>query len=181
MYSAGYVRGNTDRSRPPWLGKTVATCMSYLTTGDPGKEQGTNKLPPTGRIREGSKGERRHRSVCPTNLPESFSLWNPSWLSDACATRKGSESERLARDNPETNPIPIKPNISSHVAEQFSCVPLPSCSSPRCPFSIKSLALSACVSPRTIHFRVLDNSPLSSLGRGPPPTTDSLTRKRTRF
>ena len=60
----------------------------------------------------------------------------------------------------ETNPITIKPDIASHVAEQFSWVPLPCCSPPRCPFPIKSLALSAHVSPRTIHFRVLDKSPV---------------------
>ena len=38
----------------------------------------------------------------------------------------------------------------------------------RVPFPIKSLALSAHVSPRTIHFRVLDKSPVSGPGRGPP-------------
>ena len=37
-----------------------------------------------------------------------------------------------------------------------------------CPFLIKSLALLAHVSPWTIHFRVLDKSPLSDPGRGPP-------------
>ena len=54
------------------------------------------------------------------------------------------------------------------MAEQFSWVPLPYCSPPRCPFPIKSLALSAHVSPRTIHFWVLDNSPVSGPGRGLP-------------
>ena len=52
------VRGTSDQNRLPWPGMIVATCMSYLTTGGPGKEHGTNKLPPTGRIRERSKGER---------------------------------------------------------------------------------------------------------------------------
>ena len=51
---------------------------------------------------------------------------------------------------------------------RFSWVPLPYCSPPGCPFPIKSLALSAHVSPRTIHFRVLDKSPVSGPGRGPP-------------
>ena len=73
----------------------------------------------------------------------------------------------MAKDNPETNPITIKPETGSHVAEQFSWVPLPYCFPPGCPFPIKSLALSADVSPRTIHFRVLDKSPVSALGRGP--------------
>ena len=74
----------------------------------------------------------------------------------------------MAKDNPETNPITIKPETVSHVAEQFSWVPLPYCSPPGCPFPIKSLALSAHVSPRTIHFQVLDKSPVSGPGRGPP-------------
>ena len=50
-------------------------------------------------------------------------------------------------------------------------VPLPHCSPlltslPRCPFPIKSLALSACVSPQTIHFWVLDKNPLLGPERG---------------
>ena len=68
------VRGTTDPNRPPWPGTRATTCMSYLTTGGPGKELGTNKLPPTRRIQERSKGERRCQFICPTNLPESFSL-----------------------------------------------------------------------------------------------------------
>ena len=54
----------------------------------------------------------------------------------------------------------------SHVAEQFSWLPLPYCSPPGCPFPIKSLALLAHVSPRTIHFQVLDKSPVLGPGRG---------------
>ena len=50
----------------------------------------------------------------------------------------------------------------------LSWVSLPYCSPPGCPFPIKSLALSAHVSPRTIHFRVLDKSPVSGPGRGLP-------------
>ena len=59
-------------------------------------------------------------------------------------------------------------DFPSHAAELFSWVPLPYCSPPWCPFPIKSLALSAHVSPRTIHLRVLDKSPVSGPGRGPP-------------
>ena len=134
-----------------------------LMTGGPGKEHGTNKPPPTGRVRERSKGD----TTCPTTS-QNPSLWHPSWLNKECTTRKGSESEWLAKDNPETNPITIKPETLSHVAELFSWVPLPYCSPPRCPFPIKSLALSACVSPRKSYFQVLDKSPLSGPGRGPP-------------
>ena len=139
--------------------------MSCFTTGGPSKEHGTNKPPPTRRIWERSKGDSSPHVLPTTQNPPP---WNPSWLSNACATRKDSESEWLARDNLETNSITIKPETASHVAEQVSWVPLPSCSPPGCPFPVKSLALSACVSPRTIHFQVLDKSPLSGPGRGTP-------------
>ena len=89
-------------------------------------------------------------------------------------TRKDPGSEWLARDNPETHRITIKPEAASHVAEQLSWVPLPYCSPPRRPFPIRSLASSARVSPRTIHFRVLDKSPLSGPGRRPPSSNNSI-------
>ena len=59
------------------------------------------------------------------------------------------------------------PKIVSHAAEQF-WVPLPYCSLPGCPFPIKSLGLPAHVSPQTIHFRVLDKSPVLGPRKGPP-------------
>ena len=108
-------------------------------TGD--KEQGTNKPPPTRRVWERSKGD----AMCSTTS-QNLSCCHPSWLSNARTTRKGPESEWLARGNLETNPITIKPKTASRMAEQSSWVPLPSCSLPRHPFPIKSLALSARVS-----------------------------------
>ena len=137
--------------------------MSCFRTEGPGKEQGTNKPPPTRRVRERSKGD----TTCPITS-QNPPLWHPSWLSDACATKKDSELEWLVKYHPETNPITIKPETSSHTAELFSWVPLPYCSPLGCPFPIKSLALSAHVSPQTIHFWVLDKSPVSGPGRGPP-------------
>ena len=74
----------------------------------------------------------------------------------------------MAKDNPETNPSTIKPETGSHEAEQFSGVPLLSCSPPGRPFPVKSLAFSAHVSPQTILFQVLGKSPVSGPGRGPP-------------
>ena len=137
--------------------------MSCFTTGGPGKEQGTKKPPPTRRVQERSKGN----TICPTTS-QNPSLWHPSWLNKACTTRKDSESEWLAKDNRETNRITIKPKTASHVTELFSWVPLPYCSLPGCPLPIKSLALPAHVSPGTIHFWVLDKSPVSGPERGPP-------------
>ena len=73
-------------------------------TGGPGKEQGTNKPPSTGRVQERWKGD----TICPTTSQNPFH-WHPSWLNKACTTRKDSESEWLAKDNLETSPITIKP------------------------------------------------------------------------
>ena len=66
------------------------------------------------------------------HLPESFSL------AFILAEQGVHHQERLlsqnvAKDHPETNPIPIKPETSSHVTEQFSWVPLPPCSPPGAP------------------------------------------------
>ena len=130
-------------------------------TGGPGKDHETNKPPPTRRVQERSKGD----TTCPTTS-QNPSLWNPHWLNKVCTTRKDSESEWLAKDNPETNSITINPETASH-AEQFSWFPLLYCSPARCPFPIKSLALSAHVSLQTIHFWVLDKSPVSGPGMGP--------------
>ena len=100
------------------------------------------------------------------HFPESLSL--ASILAERCVHHQERLWIRMIGQSPETNPITIKPETASHMAEQFSWVPLPYCSPPGCPFPIKSLALSAHVSPQTIHFRVLDKSPVSGPGRGPP-------------
>ena len=137
--------------------------MNCFLTGGPGKEHGTYKPPPTRRIRERSKGDTTYLTTS-----QNPSRCHPSWLNKACTTRKDSESEWLAKDNPETNPITVTPETTSHVTELLSWVPLPSCSPAGCPFPRKSLALSAHVSPQTIHFRVLDKIPVLGPGRGPP-------------
>ena len=129
-------------------------------TGGPGKEHGTNKPPSTGRVQQRSKGD----TTCPTTSQNP--RWHPSRVNKVCITWKDSESGWLVKDNPETNPITIKPE--SHVAELFSWVPLAYCSPSRVSFPNKSLASSALVSPRTIHFWVLDKSPVLGPGRGPP-------------
>ena len=98
--------------------------------------------------------------------PPRILLVGISWLSDVCTTRKDPESEWLARDHLETNPITTRPKTVSHMAQRSSWVPLPSCSPPGCPFPVKSLA-NFCVYPWTIHFWMLDKSPLSGPRRGP--------------
>ena len=125
----------------------------------------------TGSVQEGPKGERRCQ---PTTLPESFVL--KSTLAERCACHQEGHWVRpnmgqarwLARGNPETNPITIKLETASNVAEQFSWVSLPYCSLPRRPFPKQSFTLSVCVFPWTIHCWVLDKSPLLGPGRGLP-------------
>jgi len=145
--------------------------MSCFTTGGPGKEHGANKPPPTGKIQQRSK-----RGTCLTTS-QNPCLWHPSWLNKACTTRKDSESEWLAKDNPETNAIAKKPETVSHMAEQFSWVLSPYCSPPGYPFPIRSLALLAHVSPWAIHFWVLGKSPVSGPGRCPSPFLATLTQR----
>ena len=131
-------------------------------TGGPSEEHGANKPPPTRKTWERSKGD----ATCPTTS-QNPSHWHPSWLHSACATKKDSESEWLAKESPETNPITIKPETVSHVQGSFPSS-LPSCSLPGRPFPIRSLALSARLYPRTIHFSVLEKGLSLPPGRGSP-------------
>ena len=134
-------------------------------TGGPDKGHGTNKPPPTGRVRERWKGD----TAC---LPKS--LWLASTLAERCVCHQ----ERLWIGMIGHRP----PGNESHHHKTRDCEPrgravllvsLTYCSLPGCPFPIKSLALSAHVSPRTVHFWVLDKSPASGPGRGPPSYNNS--------
>ena len=131
--------------------------MSF-TTGGPGKAELISHYQPE----EFGKGHKETPHVLPPPriLLSGIHL---GWTRCAPPGRTLSQKDLL-----KTNPITIKPEAANHVAELFSWVPLPYCFPPRCPFPIKSLALSAHVSPRTIHFQVLDKSPVSGPGRGLP-------------
>ena len=119
-------------------------------------EHGTNKPPVTERAQERSKGE----ATSPTTS-QNPSRWHPSWLSNACTTRKDAESERSAKDNPEMNPITIKLETVSHTAEQFSWVPI------HLPNKVCCF-ISMCVSSDNLFLSVRqDKNPLSGPGRGP--------------
>ena len=83
--------------------------------------------------------------MCSTTSKNSSRL-HPSWRSNACTTRKDPEPEWLAKDNPETNPISVKPETLSHKTEQFSWVPLPSCSPLGGPLPNSLLLCQLCVS-----------------------------------
>ena len=114
-----------------------------------------------------------------TNLPLSFLL--ESFLSERCTCHQEGPWIRLwakQDDWPETTQKSThyhKTEITSHVAEQFSWVPLPCCSPPWCPFSIKSLAL--CVSTENSFLSARQEATLGS-GRGPP-SCNSFTHQET--
>ena len=124
-----------------------------------------------GRGRKEEGGDGRH--ALPTS--QKPSRWNPPWLGDVRATRKELQSDPAwakQDDWPETTrkltPLPEKLRLRA------TRVLFPCCSPPRHPFLTKSFALSVGVSPRTIHFQVLDTSPLSGPGRGPPSCNGTL-------
>ena len=152
--------------------------MSYFKTGGPSKEVRNIELISHHQPEEFTNGKKkkkreRERHHVSYHLPESFS--QALILADqGVHHQEGPWVRMIGRENPETNPINIKPKTASHVTEQSSWVPSPSCSSPGRPFPIKSLALSAYVSPWTIHFWVKDKSALSGLGRGPPSYNQTL-------
>ena len=119
---------------------------------------------------EFGKGQKERRDASPHVLPTSQ---NPSWrnppcLSDACATRKDPESEWLAGDNPETNPINHKTRDCEPCGRAVLLGPLTLLLSTQVLPPRKSLLLCQHVSLQTIHFQVLDKSPLLVPGRGPP-------------
>ena len=166
------VRGNTDWNCLPWPGKDSNNLheLSYDRDRTNKDWQATTNQKNTGKVKRRKETLVYMSYQHPRILLAGLHL---VWVI-ACTTRRYPESEWLARDNPETNPITIKPETASHTAEQFSWVPLPCCSPPGCSFPITSLALSARVSPWTIHFWVLDKSPLSGPGRGPPSCNNSV-------
>ena len=98
-------RGNTDWKSHP--GTITTICLSYFTTRGCGKD--TEELTIYHQLEELSKGQKETPHVLPTS--QNPSHWNPSWLNNVCTTRKDPESERLAKENPETNHIMIKSRL----------------------------------------------------------------------
>ena len=145
--------------------------MSYFMTGGLGKEHGTNKPPPTGRVQERSTGDRRCQSICPPQI--FFAGTRVGWA--MCESPGRTLSQNYW---PETTwKLILSPyNGRLWATKQSSPLgaPLPFCPPPGRSFLIKSVALSACVFPWTIYFGVLDESPLSGPGRGPPSCNRSV-------
>ena len=58
----GSVTGTADQNHGPWPGLILTTCMNCLTTGSPGEECRTYKIPSTRRIGNDGKNTRPGRS-----------------------------------------------------------------------------------------------------------------------
>ena len=142
------------------------TCLSGLTTGGTDKEHGAaaeNWLGTFGRDQKREEGDDQPPRILCIGFHLGWAMHVPPGRT---LNQTMGWTRWLARDKPQKNPVPLKPETVSHMAEQFSWAPLPRCSPPRRPLPIKPLALSARVSPRAVHFWVLDKSPLSCPGRG---------------
>ena len=95
---------HTDWNHPPWSGTIINICVNYFTTGGPGKEHGTNKSLPTGKVQERSKGDTT------SHLPE-FSV--ASILAEQCVHHlEGPLSQ---------NDWPKQPGKKSHYHKTWNC------------------------------------------------------------
>ena len=89
--------------------------MSCLTTASLHKEHGTATKDKPGVLERGQRegGDASIQYVLPTS--QNPLRWNPSWLREACTTRKDPEwdqtwAKQADWPDPETNPITIKPD-----------------------------------------------------------------------
>ena len=119
----------------------------------------------------GPKGGGRRWCVLPT--VQRSSHWNPSCLRGT-GHQEGlwvrwnlGQARWLARDNLETNPVAIKPETVSYVAEQFSWVSLPCCSPPGCSFPKFLLFVSMCLLGQFVS-KCWTRAPLLGPGKGLP-------------
>ena len=90
------VTATLDQNGPPC--KIVTMSISHLTTVGLPNILGTNKVPPTRKIQERSKGDTGLQSIGPINIPES--LWLESILVEWCTRHQEGLSQN---DWPNTN------------------------------------------------------------------------------
>ena len=113
---------HTDRNCPPWPGTIVTICMSCLQV----VPVRNTELIILHQPEEFGKGQKETPHVLPPPriLLSGIHL---GWTRCAPPERTLGQKDWL-----KTNPITIKPEAASDVAELFSWVPLPYCSPPRC-------------------------------------------------
>ena len=86
------VRGTTDWNCPPWLGTIVPLAWVTLQQEILVRNVELTSYCPPEKFGKGQKerGNARQHALPTSQIP---SCWNPSWLSDAQATRKDPEPE----------------------------------------------------------------------------------------
>ena len=90
-----------------------------------------------------------------------------SWTRRAPPGRTLSQNDWLETTR-KLIPSPWNPRLQAMWQSCSPGFPSPTVLPPGCPFPIKALAMSAHVSPQTIHFWLLDKSPVSGPGRDSP-------------
>ena len=164
-------RRNTDWNCLSWSRKTVATCLSYPTTGGPSKESTTNKLPPTGK----NSGKVKRREEMPVSMSDRPPrTLTGTTLAERCMSHQEGPWVRTTGHRQLGN--------YSHLHKAQDCKlhgraavlgSLTLLRSTRVPFPIKSLALSVCQHVCLLGrlISVLDKSPPQALQRVPFPAT----------
>ena len=136
--------------------------MSCFRIGSPGKEHGTNKPPQPEEFRKGRKETPPVRPL-PRILLSGIHL---GWTRHS--PQEGFWVRWLVKSHHHKTQD-FQPHGRAVLLGSFTLFsPL------RCPFPVKSLALSADVSPRTSHFQGLDKSPVSGPGREPLTAANAL-------
>ena len=151
----GQDRYRKHRSKLPTLQGTIVTIsMSYFTAGGPGEEYGANKLlPPTRRIQERSKED----VTCPTTSWKP-SRW-PSILAEKCVSHQEGPwvrmiGQRQPRNWPHHHKMQDREPHGRVVLLDSSYLAVSTWAPPPTPpphtHTMKSLALSACMSPQKL-------------------------------
>ena len=159
---------HTDWNCPPWPGTIVTICMRCFMTGDPDKEYGTNKPPPTGRVWERSKGD----TTCPTTS-QNPSRWHPSWLNKGVHHQEGLWVRMIGQRTQKLIPSPQNPRLRATWESSSPGFPYPT------PLHLGALSrkiscfVSTCVSSNN-SFLSVRQEPSLGPGRGPP-TCNSTT------
>ena len=156
----GVLGGAHRRKPPPWPGTGVAVCVSYFKTRGPARGRELTSQYQPWEFRKGRK-EAPCVQPPPRMLLAGLHLgWATRWPPGRTLSRdEGSEITRKR--------IPSAPGLRAPWGGNSpgsSCLAL--LLSARPPSPVEPLALSACASPWTIRFWVLDRSSLSGPGRG---------------
>ena len=143
-----------DQNHLPWPGKIITACMSCLPAGGPNKEHSAATAKTNC---ETSVDAKRREEMPAHNIPWQIprnrlagihlGLENCVPPGRALSQIKyGHQWDDWPETNRKANRIPIKPETSSSISEQFSSDPLPSCSPMvRLPCKVFSF-VSTCVS-----------------------------------